>query len=524
MNEISKERNLGFQYVLDEIAKKRAESDNNIFTEKDFEFSDIIYQISNTSSLYSKSSPSTKFNPHNQSFITNFETIIANIFKPLDLVDEDFDTSQIYENTKNLNLKSLIHIKMLRLSNLFKGKEELNANLTLPIQLDFSSLSKLEDNAHDYLIDFLAGNKQIFYKSILGNNVGITEDLKDAFGMTPPIISIKVKTNATSIYCDNPLIDDVYDQDESKIVDRLKLHFLTRITIDDIYKKCDQNIEYVNDYECVPYENVCHAVVCHFKRYIYDGCKQKSNVVDESVIILPRSPYFIEFPDNIGVSCDESANATRYIMPKVNPGCRGSLYALFYNDKLDNRKCEQKIYRKWRAEIFECENELFDTRVQQLYVQDKLPPIFTSFPADKRVEFFEAYGTENNLEYPRAYDKCGHEPSIITYNDTLFKLATGKRTINRVWSVSDACGNKYEQIQKIHVENMIENCAKWDFRKYLTYSFTSLNLTEAVVRGEIGSRDEITLLNTQVFDQDFKNYQCTNLEFKVISANPISLR
>jgi hypothetical protein len=28
-------------------------------------------------------------------------------------------------------------------------------------------------------------------KAMIGNNVGITEILKDAFGMTPPVISIK---------------------------------------------------------------------------------------------------------------------------------------------------------------------------------------------------------------------------------------------------------------------------------------------------------------------------------------------
>ena len=143
--------------------------------------------------------------------------------------------------------------------------------------------------------------------------------------------------------------------------------------------------------------------------------------MDIIIRILPRKPFFVEFPDNIPVKCDENINVTstinRFKQPKVNPGCRGMEYNLYYDDIQDEKVCEQKVYRKWHVERLDCEVELFSLRVQQLYVEDRVAPYFSYFPSDSNVEFFDAYGTKD-LDYPRAYDSCGHGPSLITFNDT----------------------------------------------------------------------------------------------------------
>ena len=183
--------------------------------------------------------------------------------------------------------------------------------------------------------------------------MGITEELEDAAGMVPPVISLKLINNLT-IYCDDPNIDDIYDGHDTisdEITERLT-PFLTNITINEIWKSCNKNIQYIDRAICQPYPVLCHATNCLFERFIIDGCKQKSNVVEENILILPRKPYFVSFPDNERVSCDEDVNVTtalpsdRFIIPDINPGCRTVDYIYYYVDKLEAKsKCAEKIYR-----------------------------------------------------------------------------------------------------------------------------------------------------------------------------------
>ncbi len=182
----------------------------------------------------------------------------------------------------------------------------------------------------------------------------MTEEVEDAAGMMPPVISLKLTENVT-IYCDDPNIDDIYDGHDSmsdQITERLT-PLLTNITIDEIWKSCTKNIQHIARAFCNPHPTVCHATTCRFERYIIDGCKQKSNQVEESILILPRKPYFVSFPDNERVSCDEEANVTglhtlpdRFKQPVINPGCRNADFVYFYEDKFDTTsKCAEKIYR-----------------------------------------------------------------------------------------------------------------------------------------------------------------------------------
>jgi choice-of-anchor A domain-containing protein len=129
-------------------------------------------------------------------------------------------------------------------------------------------------------------------------------------------------------------------------------------------------------------------------------------------------------------------------------------------------------------------------------------------------QFFEAYGTRD-LDYPRAYDTCGHGPSLITYNDTAIKTTSGKRVIERTWSVVDICGNKRDKIQRIYLQNSRDN-SQWDFRRYLTFSFGQLNLTNAYLMGEVGARDKVKLNNSQIGHFGEK---CSNLKFMLTSSD-----
>ena len=285
--------------------------------------------------------------------------------------------------------------------------------------------------------------------------------------------------------------------------------------------------------ECKQHEFICDATVCEYKRYIFDGCNQKSNVLYESVLVLPRKPFFVSFPDNTPVACDEDVDLTtcppnRFKDPIINPGCRGSLALLRYTDTIDDKeKCAQKIFRKFRVEIDGCENELYNERIQQLYVQDRQAPYFTSFPLDKHMEFFEPYGPRDT-EWPRAFDSCGHGPSLITYNDSLVDpLRKSERKIERTWRVEDSCGNRREQIQTIFIKNLISNetKSKWDFSKYLTMSFCSLSLSNVDIMGETSARENVTLNYSRIGYDLNLSQKCSdaNLKFMLSSSNQIQM-
>ena len=438
---VNAETNMGFQYILDQIDENKLD----FFQEDDLEYADLIHNLrqpGNSSSSYSRFGYGffyENFDPSNQTFIEEFEDSFTSLFPPLNDTGEEPDLSDVYQNTQDLRITNELELNTTRLSSSFKGKDGSRVNLKLPVDLDFNNADRIEANFDD-LLERFSEEKGEFAKTLIGTNVGITEVLKDAFGMTPPVISIKSRKNLT-VYCDDPHIDDVYDGSEVQIIDRLK-HFLTKISLDDVYKKCESNIEYVDRAECEPDEEICDATKCVFERYVFDECKQKSNVLYETIRILPRSPFFVDFPDNTPVDCNENVNTdtaspNRFQLPSVNPGCRGALHNLFYVDSLYISQCEEKVYRKWRAEIYGCENDLFHERTQELYVKDKLAPFFSYFPPDKHVEFFEAYGAKE-MDYPRAYDSCGHGPSVITYNDTLVKISWGKRMVERLWTVKDS--------------------------------------------------------------------------------------
>lgn len=174
--------------------------------------------------------------------------------------------------------------------------------------------------------------------------------------------------------------------------------------------------------QCEEDEEICGASVCKFKRFIYDGCNQISNILNETIRVLPRRPRFRSFPDNFELGCDENANVTmnwdRFVIPEdFNPGCRGVDVALRYEDELvRGPKCSHTVYRTWWVERDECEDTLFSTKMQRIFVTDRHPPQFSEFPADLTIEFFESYGTEHTGT-PKVFDGCGHGPSKLIYSD-----------------------------------------------------------------------------------------------------------
>ncbi len=304
--------------------------------------------------------------------------------------------------------------------------------------------------------------------------------------MSPPIISLKPK-NKLTINCNDPLIDSIFDNGE-QVFDRIQ-SLLTPLKIEEVFKKCRDPIDFRNVPTCSSDDPVCGATTCRFERFIFDGCKQRSNSVYESVTILPVKPFFVKFPRDQRVACDENVdpsreNQTLFEIPIANPGCRGSDVDFSFVDKLmwpDKQQCNERVYREWRADIEGCEDSLFVKRTQKLYVEDKVAPVFSYFPPDRQVEFFENYGSEQ-MGSPKVYDQCGHGPSSVSYKDRVVAEVAGRRRVEREWSAVDECGNRISRMQIITIGYWSHGLGG-SFKNFLSFSFGSIQLNDSLISG-----------------------------------------
>lgn len=362
------------------------------------------------------------YNPADTSFIDLFDKEFAQTFKPIESVfDFGLNDDDVYVSTQDLHICTDLNGGAKRLLATTKGKENFHTNFTTEVEFDFrssNSLNKSIENMLDDLVDL----KSPLMLTIQGDNWGNTDDLQDAVGMSPPIISLFKPINPT-IFCDDPEIDPYYNDDEQadKMMDVLK-KYLTPIKIEQSYRSCRGFFDYIDLPECEEDEEICGATLCKFTRFIYDDCGQKSNELIEKIRILPRKPTFRNFPENFATECNENMNVTenesRFVIPfPINTGCRGVYASIRYEDELvRGTKCTHTVYRTWIAERDGCENTLFSVRSQRIFIEDKQPPRFSEFPSDKVLGFFQSFGPEHTGT-PKIFDGCGHGPSKLTYSD-----------------------------------------------------------------------------------------------------------
>ncbi|CAF0820309.1 unnamed protein product [Brachionus calyciflorus] len=499
INEMNMVLNKGLQFALEEF----------MFERLPFNQSDIIIQNVNYDNPMSfMSNPTPNFVPNDS-------------YDPFDYSDVDINLDDVYINTQNLLLDSNLFIETTRLSRSFKGKDNFTVNVTKPFKFDFKTQLILIRDI-EKLFKNLTDEDGDLFKAIMGENVGITNDLMDAYGMNPPIIKLPDPINPT-IYCDHPNIDAFYNIDNTKVLDGVR-KLLSSVKIDQIYSRCKNNIDYQDLANCTSHETICGATRCRFTRFIFDGCGQKSNEVFEDAIILPKRPFFTKFPQNLILSCDENKkvvdNPQKYVIPEFNPGCRNARTNLGYDDLLIDTKCSESFYRKWRVEIIGCEDSLFFTRNQKLYVEDRFPPVFSIIPREKSINFFDPYGSDK-MDIPRVYDVCGHGPSKLKYSETAEITNVGERLINRIWHTEDTCGNTHEEIQQITFKN---SSFLRNYENFLMFSFNQTQISNSVIHGPLASKERITLINVTMGNDEDNEEKCFKRQkWTVLSGKRITI-
>lgn len=181
-----------------------------------------------------------------------------------------------------------------------------------------------------------------------------------------------------------------------------------------------------------------------------DACHNTSSC-DQIITIQDITPPVITCPADVTLNCQDPVlpASTGTATATDNSGL---LPAITYTDATIQGSCagDRTITRTWRA-TDGCGN--FSTCNQILHIHDINAPVITC-PADIIINC-DAANSPATTGFATAIDACDPNP-VITYSDTNSPgSCAGKSAITRVWSATDACGNKSTCTQIITIQDNV---------------------------------------------------------------------
>jgi uncharacterized repeat protein (TIGR01451 family) len=181
-----------------------------------------------------------------------------------------------------------------------------------------------------------------------------------------------------------------------------------------------------------------------------DACGNTATCVQTITVDDSVAPTITSCPANITIECTDSTLPANTGLATATDNCDPAPIVT-YNDVTTAGGCPQEytITRTWTA-TDACGNGTNCT--QLITVDDSTPPSVTC-AADVTIECDEST-LPDNTGLTTATDNCDPAP-VVTYNDLITgsQLCAAQYTINRTWTVSDACGNSTNCVQVITVED-----------------------------------------------------------------------
>src|SRR6185369_5976959 len=154
-------------------------------------------------------------------------------------------------------------------------------------------------------------------------------------------------------------------------------------------------------------------------------------------------PPTITVPANLTVECPASTATNATGTATATDGC--SSVSITYSDSVSNNCGNTRIIaRTWRA-ADQCGNSV--TGLQTITVQDTTPPALR-LPANLTLQC--PGDTRTNVTgVPTVTDGCGSV--IVSYSDVVTNGCGSTRTVLRLWTAVDQCGNSTNGLQTIAV-------------------------------------------------------------------------
>jgi len=173
-----------------------------------------------------------------------------------------------------------------------------------------------------------------------------------------------------------------------------------------------------------------------------DQCGNTRSAV-QTITVRDITPPSITAPTNLTVECGTSTSPNATGTATGTDAC-GSV-SINYSDSISNNCGGTKVIsRTWTA-TDQCGNTA--SALQTITVRDRTPPAFT-LPADRVLQC--PGDTRTNVTgVPVVQDVCGS--ATITYSDTVTTNCAQTRTVLRLWTATDQCGNTTNGLQTITV-------------------------------------------------------------------------
>ena len=195
------------------------------------------------------------------------------------------------------------------------------------------------------------------------------------------------------------------------------------------------------DYTETEVPSACGSILV--RNYIAtDGCGNSSSAQQVIVLEDTTAPVFISAPDDVVSACGAIAENTPF--PVVQDDC-SEVIITFEDEAASGQGCSGTLVRHWMA-TDACGNvATFD---QEIAYTDDSAPVIISLPEDITAGCDQVpVATTNGIVFE---DNCSD--AIATVNDVLVPgSCPGGYNIERIYTITDACGNSVSATQTIYV-------------------------------------------------------------------------
>ena len=175
-----------------------------------------------------------------------------------------------------------------------------------------------------------------------------------------------------------------------------------------------------------------------------DNCGNTDVQVQVITVQDTIDPELIGVPSDVTVECDVIPTAAT---PTASDNCDTDVDIEFEVEIVPGTCPDSYLMiRKWTA-TDNCGNK--DVQIQNITVQDTTDPILIGVPANMTVECDAIPEVAN----PTAEDNCDPNPTV-TFNEVKIDgSCVYSYTLERTWTVTDACGNDYSETQIVTVQD-----------------------------------------------------------------------
>jgi gliding motility-associated-like protein/uncharacterized repeat protein (TIGR01451 family) len=177
-----------------------------------------------------------------------------------------------------------------------------------------------------------------------------------------------------------------------------------------------------------------------------DDCGNEAFASQSVFVRDTKAPVFTNVPSDITLNCGQASPFPPVVQATDN--CDTNVDVQFSEAATGSGNCAgQPAYKRTWIATDNCGNTAVHT--QNIFINDKTPPVFVGVPANVTVECNAVPSAWN----PIVEDACDQQPTVNFSEQFVPGNCPGNYTLIRRWEASDDCGNKSTAIQNVVVRD-----------------------------------------------------------------------